>query len=76
MTAVGGRGEVIDVVVSLSENASQVQPGEHVTIPVAAGQPDVLADGQGDRTTSGPELGGKLHTRRRHAHHQHAAVGQ
>jgi hypothetical protein len=57
---VAGSGEVIDLVVAFGQHSGGFQPPEDVAAAVAAGQPDVFADGQGHRAPGPVDLAGEL----------------
>ena len=58
-----GPGEVIDLVPSLVGQADGLHPPVDVASPVDPGEPDVLADGEGDVTAAAVELVGDLDAR-------------
>ena len=58
-----GPGKVVDLVPSLVGQADGFHPPVDVASPIGAGQPDVLADGEGDVTAAAGELVGDLDAR-------------
>ena len=69
-----GPDDVVDLVVALVQHAGRVQPPHDVPAAVHAWQPDVTADGEGDRAARPLDLVGQLDAGRGRADDQHPAV--
>ena len=71
-----GRVAIGQVVERAVEGSEAIEPPEDVHAPVAAGQPAVPANREGDIATGGAQLVGELDARGRRTDHEDAAVGQ
>jgi hypothetical protein len=73
---VAGPGEVVDLVVTLGQEACCLQPPEDAAVAVGAGQQDVFAGCQGHRAARAADLAGELDAGSWGADDENPAVGE